>query len=1039
MDCSIQEVVCRSLRTFSNQIAIEYGDDIITYKVLDSRSNYVADALTQLSKQRKKVGIFLHNRVDIIVSMIGIIKAGDIFVPLDVNHLGKLKDILGLVECDYIITDEENREVLLQFIKEQSKIILYRTNEKNDFCVDAEIKFKYGLDAPIYIFFTSGTSNIPKAILGKNKSLVHFIQWESDLLHIGEGARVSQLTFPTYDAILRDIFTPLFVGGTICIPVKKDIVFDSSRLSEWIEDEAINVLHCTPTIFRNIRKEMISKSYSELQFILLAGESIIPQELKKWYQVFGDRIQLINLYGPSETTMVKTFYFIKSSDVGCQAIPIGKPMNDVKIHIVDEEGNLCGVDTEGEIFIETEYTALGYYCNEELTKKKYVYITTDDQKEVLAYRTGDCGRYREDGNIEYLGRKDRQIKKLGNRIELGEIENVITTHQYVDCCYIHAVKNKQDSNVILVAYCVTNDFLESKELIKYLEARLPYYMMPNQIVFVDRIPVKDNGKIDIDLLSVNSVKLPEVNQPVDEIEAKLVAIWSEILGTKDFSIKDNFLHIGGHSLLLMTLISKIYEVFEIELTLEFVFDYPYITSIADYIRKAENQSGYHDIDILENRRYYPLSAAQRRIFISEQLDDKGIAYNLTNVFLMNGCMDIERLQEAVNCLAQHHESLRTSFDIVDGEMRQEVHTDVKIQITTGQCEERDIDEYLQEYVKPFELGIAPLFRMCYLQLGDNKVALVIDMHHLIADGRSVRIVLRDLLRLYHLEKPLDKPHYSYSDYVYWFEKRLNYRKEAGEHFWSDFLNDCKFFKGLPTDFPISKNRNYYGASIIREMPDAMRYRVQQFIEDNKTTLFIYMFLAFSVLYGKYAALEDIVIGSPVEGRKNHKFKDVVGMFVNVLPIRCRVASGKRFSDYLTEMQTVILNCFEYDDYQIDDIISMLQVKNDVNGRYLFDTLFSLQYFEELPTNDMNTTFEYYDYIKMESENLRVIVYSVDDKVYITFRYSKELFSEKTIQRMMNDYFTVIENTLKDKDILLQNILSYEVMSDCTELAVDFNF
>ncbi len=612
-------------------------------------------------------------------------------------------------------------------------------------------------------------------------------------------------------------------------------------------------------------------------------------------------------------------------------------------------------------------------------------------------------------------------------------------HEGVDCCYIHAVRNEQDSNITLVAFCVSNCSLDSKELIKYLEDKLPYYMLPNQIVFVDKIPVKDNGKVDVDLLSGNSIKIHEVNQPVDEIEAKLFAIWSDILGTKDFGIKDNFLHIGGHSLLLMTMISKIYEIFEVELTLEFVFESPYIESIANYIRKAEKRSEYNYIDNIDDRGYYPLSSAQKRIFISEQLDDKGTAYNLTNVFLMNGCLDIERLQYATDCLVQHHESLRTSFDIVDGQMCQEVHSDVTIQVTTAQCEERYIDEYLQEYVKPFDLGTAPLFRICLLQLDDRKAALVIDMHHLISDGKSVRIILRDLLRLYSLGKPLDKPLYSYIDYVYWFEKQLSNRREAAEQYWLEHLKNCQFIKGLPTDFPITKDRDYRGASIIRELPEVMLHSLQQFIEDNRTTLFIYMFLAFSVLYGKYTAVEDIVIGSPVEGRKNHRFEDVVGMFVNVLPIRCKVARDKRFSDYLNEMRTVILNSFEYDDYQIDDLLSKIQVKNNLNGRYLFDTLFSLQYFEELPINDMGITFEYYDYTRIESENLRVIVYSVREKVYITFRYSRELFSEETIQRMMNDYFSVIESTLNDKDILLQNILSCELLQGSTDLSVDFNF
>lgn len=1046
MDRTIQAVMLQSFKKFSDYIAIEYGNDKITYRTLDERSNYVASILIKREEQKKKVGIFLDNRMDFIISMIGILRAGDIFIPFDKNMpKERLQYMLEMVHCDYIITDEENEYIVSEYIQDQSKIIIYKSVE--DIESAAQANKEYGIDDPIYIFFTSGTTNRPKAILGKNKSLVQFIQWESKLLSLGEQARVSQLTFPAYDAILRDIFLPLFVGGTICIPSKRDIVLDSYKLSVWLEKNFIQVIHCTPTIFRNCRKEMLHREYPKLQYILLAGEVIYAQELKSWYETFGERIQLINLYGPSETTMIKTYYYIKSSDKESKKIPIGRPMDGTKVHILDENGNTCDVNTEGEIYIETEYMTLGYYGNEKLTKERFVRKRIDNKEEITVYRTGDYGFYQEDGNIEYCGRKDRQVKKLGNRIDLSEIEDVITTHEEIEYCYVEDSKSESDSNITFVAYCIAHSPIQKESLMAYLKEKLPYYMLPNEIIFVTHIPVGSSGKTDVSLLKnyrlmneENHEKQEMHEQPKDEIEAKILSIWSDILGTEEIGVTDNFLFIGGHSLQLMMMISKIYEMFEIELSLEFVFEHPCIIDIADYIRKEKNHAVYNEVEIVEDKKFYPLTPAQKRIFISEQLDDKGTAYHLTNVFLMNRALDLQRLQYAAERLVDRHASLRTSFDIVDGEMCQEIHSQVAIKVSCHECREAELDEYLQTYITLFDFTCAPLFRIGLLKLSDTKKsAIVIDMHHLISDGKSARIVLRDLLMLYNAQNSLPELTYRYVDYVYWFQKELSIKKSAAEEYWLEALKDLKFEKGLPLDYPLRKERSYRGASVFKEFPHEMLTQLHQFVKDSNTTLFIFLFSAFSVLYGKYTALEDVVIGSPVEGRKNHKFEDVVGMFVNVLPIRCKVEKNKTFLDYLMEMKSIILKSFEYDDYQIDDLLLKLHAKDNLNGRYLFDTLFSLQYFEELSTEGMDNAFEYHDYTKIESENLRTIIYSIEDRIYVTFRYSQELFFRETIEHMMNDYFKVIETVLEYKNICLQDIPLYELRQEETALSMEFDF
>ena len=443
---TIQDKLCKVLKQYEKETAIEYGERSESYGALDQRAELFKEMIrARKIEKHELVGIFLKDRIQMIEAILGILRAGCIFVPLDGNHQNKrLKTMAETVGLKYLITDMEDMERATEIVKKEGILLIEEELGKQK--SKTEEKSIYNEEDPIYIFFTSGTTGKPKAILGKNKSLVHFAEWEKKFLKDVSRPRVSQISSPGFDAMLRDIFTTLCMGGTICIPKDRETILDGERLGNWLESSRIQVLHCTPTLFAEIDKARRGKErYLELRYVLMAGERIKPRQLKGWYEAEGDRVQLVNLYGPSETTMVKMYYEIKKEDTQRKSIPIGKAMEGASIYVLDSQRKECKVGEEGEIWIATEFMSIGYYKNEELTKEKFEMVKLDGCDETRMYRTGDYGRKQPDGTLEYLGRRDRQVKVRGNRVELGEIEETVLSYPGIRECVVHVAQEEKET------------------------------------------------------------------------------------------------------------------------------------------------------------------------------------------------------------------------------------------------------------------------------------------------------------------------------------------------------------------------------------------------------------------------------------------------------------------------------------------------------------------------------------------------------------------------------------------------------------------
>ena len=408
-------------------VAIDQSVERVTYGELERRSNQVANRLRRKGMERgAMVGILAGNPIPMITAMLGVLKAGGVFVPLDPAFPDKrLQMMVEQVRPTMYAVERQQEEKAEQLRGKGPAAIVCLDGEEmqgeDESCPEVEC----GGDDACSVYFTSGTTGRPKAIVGRLKGIDHFARWEAEVLGVGVGTRVSQLASPSFDGFLKDVFVPLCVGGVVCAPETRKVVQEAGRLIDWVDVEGVEVLHCVPSVLRGMLKEGLEEEYfGELRWVVLAGEALAPADVKRWKEVFGERIGLVNLYGPTETTVTKLYYFVQPGDEHRPSIPIGKPMPDTAALVVNTRA-VSASPGSGEIYIRTPYCSLGYYGEPGLTGEVFVANPFSGDEEDVIYKTGDYGRMLEDGNLEYLGRRDQQVKVRGVRVELVEVENLL--------------------------------------------------------------------------------------------------------------------------------------------------------------------------------------------------------------------------------------------------------------------------------------------------------------------------------------------------------------------------------------------------------------------------------------------------------------------------------------------------------------------------------------------------------------------------------------------------------------------------------------
>ncbi|MCU0286784.1 MAG: amino acid adenylation domain-containing protein [Acidobacteria bacterium] len=836
-DGIFQSRLQQSLLRFKDNIAVEYSGNSVSYGELDRHSNLICRRILNRGITGNTfIGMLINHRLQLIVTLLGIIKVGSVIVPLYPGYpTERLEEMIDITGLKYLFIDEENtprfkKDSGVEFIDPYGFDFDPREEkEHGDNSDDGNNKTAviYNPGDPLYIHFTSGSTGKPKAILGKNRGLLHFISWEITTLGINSDFHAAQFTIPGFDPFLRDVFAPLLAGGVISIPGQEDIVHHAVQLTYYIEQRRISLIHCVTGLFRLIISSGPSPDYfRNLKYILLAGEKTNPSDLIEWYETFGERVQLLNCYGPTETTMSKAFYFIKPGDIRREKIPVGRPLVGARIVILDENNNLCAPLTPGEICIRTPFGSCGYFNAPALNREKFIPNPFSSAPGDLIYRSGDLGRILADGNLDILGRTDRQVKIRGYRVEPADIERHLINHPEIkDAMVLPLGDDRQD--IFLCAYIIPQRSFTVSELREYLSPKLPDYMIPTYFVQMERFPLTARGKIDRGALPEPGTGVAQnFIAPANEIEKKLLGMWSEVLakGENEIGVGIDFVESGGHSLKAAVLAAKIHKEFDVNVPLAEFFKTMTIRGLSQYIRVLGKEL-HLDIEPTEKKWFYPLSSAQRRLYFLQMMEVNSSAYNIPRVMKINGKINIERLENVFKRLILEHESLRVSFHMVGEDPVQKIHDHAVFEIeyknlTTVETEKKihQATFIIHHFIRAFDLSKAPLLRVGLLKTAEEEFILMVDMHHIISDGVSIQVLVRDFSTLY-AGKELPGIKLQYKDYAEWQNReRFSQKLLTQGGYWKKECEGEIPVLELPTDYSRPPVQSFEGNWVISPTP-----------------------------------------------------------------------------------------------------------------------------------------------------------------------------------------------------------------------------
>ncbi|UCH95647.1 MAG: amino acid adenylation domain-containing protein, partial [Candidatus Aminicenantes bacterium] len=1017
----------------------------ITYRELNKRSHQLALHLKEKGvKPDTIVGLMVERSIEMIVGILGILKAGGAYLPIDPKNPEERARYM-LADC--------NVGVLLTTPKLKAKV--KAEVEKNfkktpqlplDF-VNIETGPASAFESPLstltstcqvspvnlaYIIYTSGSTGIPKGVPIRHANFSPLLHWGYRHLKIGPADRVIQILSYYFDWSVWEIFITLTTGASLFM-ITENTLLNPDLLVNFIIEKGISILHMTPTHYQYLMD--VGKKQETLKYLFIGAEKLTVDLARRSIESVTEQCRVFNMYGPTEAAIISSVLEIRRSKLEeykkLTSVPIGKPVGNIDLLVLDRFLKLCPIEVTGELYIAGDALAMGYMNDPARTRQSFIKNIFKHKgiKGEHLYKTGDLVRWLEHGTVEFLGRKDHQLKIRGIRIELGEIENRLMDHKNVKEAVVIA-REEKGKDKYLCAYIVPHrmETFREKELRNHLAAELPYYMIPTYFVPLEKIPLNPNGKMDR-----NALPGPEIfarknyTPPGNRIEKKLAAIWSEVLhwqGT--IGIDDNFFDLGGHSLTVTTMASKIYKAFNVRIPLVEIFNTPFIRGLTEYIKK-ETGERIAAIEPTEKKEFYALSSAQKRLYILQQMESTHVGYNMPQIIPLEENIDIKRLELTFKKLITRHESLRTSFHMVKDEPIQEIHDQVefkidyfdfktaRVEVNVEEEEEQPAAALTRSFIHPFDLSQAPLLRVKVIKTRSPGVKLFVDMHHIITDGVSQNILKDELQALYAGEK-LPTLKLQYKDYAQW-QNNPNYQVSitAQEDYWSKIFSDELPVLTLPTDFPRSLKKSFEGSTTAFILTTTQTKQLKDLSKKANITLFMFVMAVFNVLLSNLGNQEDIIVGIPIMGRRHVDLERIIGMFVNTLALRNYPAGNKTFKEFLHEVRESTLAAFENQDYQFDELVKKLSLDRDTDRNPIFDVMFNLlnqfDYTDNILEMDKQRLHQHQK--SVSKFDLTLTAVDLGENLLCSFEYSTKLFESRTIDR-------IIEYFKKIFDLIFQN-------------------
>ncbi len=994
--------------------ALRFPGGMLTYAELDQYTDRLAVWLRQKGVRKESmVGVLAERSPEMVVSVLAVLKAGGAYVPLDPEYPeDRLRYMLD--DCGACILLAQPGLSVSGFSGETLEVSLSSlTGETETGAVSEEADS----DSLAYIIYTSGSTGTPKGVAVEHRQATAFLSGMQGQFPLTEEDIIVMKSSFSFDASIWQLFWWTMSGASVyLLPAgwEKDPV----RMIEAFASEKVTTAHFIPAMVNSFLdaletepEETRTRLGRTLTRVFAGGEALSPLTAARFADLLPETV-LIHGYGPTEATVDAAFYVCdRKRDSGRTRLPIGKPVPGARLYVLDSGGTIQPAGVAGELYIAGTGVARGYLNRPELTEERFL----DDPfyPGERMYQTGDIVRWTEEGLVEWLGRSDGQVKVRGYRIEPGEIEAAI---RRIDGIREAAVTARTEhGETALYAYI---EGRESDDVRAELATRLPAYMMPAQFIEMSEWPVTPSGKLDRRALPApgGAADRQAYTAPRNVTEMKLCALWEEVLKNGPVGIRDHFFERGGHSLKATALVSRIAKEFGVQVPLQDIFARPTVEELASVIQDLE-ESPYEAIQPAQTQDTYPVSSAQKRMYVLQQLEDGGVGYNMPAVLELTGPLDRGRLEETFRQLVERHESLRTSFETgPDGEPVQRIHDSVPFQL--------DEAESADAFVRPFCLEEAPLFRAALVKESDERHLLLTDMHHIISDGVSVNTLIKEFGELY-AGRSLAPMRLQYKDYAVWqrsFQEKEGYQKQ--EAYWLKRLEGELPVLELPADKPRPAVRSFAGGSVSCALDAETASGLHRIARDHGSTLYMVLLAAYNTLLARLSGQEDIIVGSPIAGRPHKDLEPILGMFVNTLAIRTEPKGDKRFTDYLAEVRQAALEAYEHQDYPFEELVERLGVQRDTSRNPLFDVMFVLQNMEResLVLNklhlaqaaDTSHKTAKFDATLYASEGS-------DGSISFDFEFNTDIYQKQTIEKWLCYFTRILTKVIENQAIPLGDI------------------
>lgn len=1010
LDSNIIKIFEDIVNKYPNENALIYKNKNYTYLQLNNIVNKFARYLSSKgAKANDIIGVYMNKTDWFIISILAIQKIGCAYLPMHpdfpterVSYI--LEDSNSNILISDIKTDINNIDII---VPNQVNLDVFDTNNLNTIIPSQSL---------CYVIYTSGSTGKPKGVPITHSNLINFIYNLNDCYENKFCTKDICLSLASiaFDASVLEIFMPLCFGSTLVL-YPENTLTDIPYLVNLLQKNNITFIFLPPNVLDDFYKFVeVNKINLNLTKMFVGIETIKNSTLNNYYNI-NKNMEIVNGYGPSEVTICATF-FVYHYNPENSVVPIGYPLKNNNIFILNFLNNLQPIGFPGELCMTGKSVSTGYLNNAEKTKQAFV--TISNLSENLIYKTGDICYWDKNGYLLFIGRNDSQIKHRGHRIELSEINNCIKDIENItNCVTIFKEVHNVPSICCYVSTSspiVTPDFIKNK-----LSELLPYYMIPNHIIILDKLPITTNGKIDRKNLPYIDVEPVKYVKPSTFSEIKLHNILCNLLNVDKISIYDDFFELGLDSLLAIRLTLNIYYEFKTNLTVSSLYKNNTIYKLAKLIDNNSNSTtDIYTISKVATDTSYPLSSAQKRIYYASKIaGSSSLLYNVSGGILIDGFLSIKKVESIFNKIIEKNSIFRTYFSSYNNEIRQFVLDSCKIHIDfhdDGIMLDSDIQNVINNFPKAFDLDFAPLLRV-ELHYINNSSLILIDSHHIILDGTSLNILISQFYDLYNGQE-IQSLDIDYKDYSYWENNYLNSEHIIPiKNYWNNrFKNYDIPIINLPYDNQPANKKTYSGNKLYYNIPKNLFNDVSSFAKKhNMSNYMVFLSVLYLLLY-KYTGQENIIVGSPLESRYSTQLDNMIGMFVNNIVLNAKIDGETSFKDFLEQIKKLVLDSLSNQPYPYDMLIKDLKIPTTSS---LFDVVFAYQ------NETMN--FENKDLkiliSKPKTAKFNLVIEIEPSTFGINFEYNTNLFNKETIESIYEHYIFLLENLIDNLDINLNNI------------------